>query len=1700
MNTANKNMLRRLWLTPALIISCVVTFAQPFNNEWIRYSQTYYKFKIVNPGLYRIPKSTLDAAGIGGMNVQNFELWRNGIAVPIYTSVASGPLPAGGYIEFWGEGNDGKADLPLYRNPAYQHTDSRSLITDTAVYFLSVNTSATGFFYNDPGNDVASNALPPEPYFINKAASYFRNKINNGFAAVVGEYVYSASYDKGEFWSSDAIQPAAPLSVALNGLNVYGAGPNATLSFGAMGDALNLRRIRLSVNGTQLVDSAMDFFNDIHMSASVPLSLLSSGTANIQITNTSAVPQDRMVASYVDITYPKPFSFDNQSNYKFSLPASGTKYLEITNFNAGAAAPVLLNLTTGDRITGDQSVPGMVRFVVPAGGARDFVLVSEDPSNVNLVNALTPKTFRRFTDPSNQGNYLIITNPVLFTGSHGNNPIDDYRQYRNSAAGGGFNTQVVDVDELVDQFAFGIKKHPLAIKNFIRYARNVFPSPLQYVFLIGRGVNYIDYQRNQSLPEADQLNLVPTFGSPGSDNMLSSADASSPIAVTPIGRLSVVRGSEVEDYLAKIIQYESAQNTSPNTLAAREWMKNVVHVTGSTDPYLGTVLCNYMGTYRQIIQDTTFGAHVSTFCKASTNSVEQINNEKIAELFATGIGVLTYFGHSSTTTLEFNLDNPDSYNNQGKYPVFFVNGCNAGNFFTYNTARLLVNETLSEKFTLAKQRGGIAFVASTHYGIVNYLNIYLNHLYTLMSRNDYGKSLGQTVRDALQRMMTSTGGNDYYARANAEEMSIHGDPAIHFNTQLKPDYVIEAPQVVINPAFISVAEDNFQVKIRVANIGKAVGDSIYLDVRRQFPDGTTALILHQKIAAVRSADSVYLNVPILPARDKGANKLIVTIDANNQVDEISESNNTVTKDVFIFEDEARAAFPYDYSIVNEPDQKLYASTADPFSSEKSYVMEIDTTAMFDSPLKVSKSLVSKGGALEFDPGITYRDSTVYYWRVSVQPAAGKSFTWSNSSFIFLNGTNKGFSQAHFFQHESSRLDRMRLDDDRVWRYTTVTNDLYFRLGTWVTSATTEPQMSIVVNSGDFLIHNTCNFSALVFTVFDPVTFKPWVNVTDSVTGKGLYNSERNDCYPGRQNNFEFKYTDSVSRKNAMDFMDMIPDGSYVSIRAFVLDPHDFPGFPQAFIDDWKKDTLLWGSNNSLYHRIYAQGYTDLDSFYRVRPWIFFYKKNSQDQFLPLSATGKGTFDNISLSAYCPTPDTLGFMTSPLFGPAKQWQQVMWRGKSMESPTGDNPVVSVIGVDSNRNETVLYTLDKSTQTFDISSVSAAQYPYMRLKMRNIDSVNLTPYQLNYWQIHYVPVPEGSLAGNVFLQTKDTLETGEPVKFGIAFRNISRYPFDSLQVSASVLDRSNVAHNIAMPNLRPLAPGDTANLSVTLDSRLYSDANTLFIDVNPNGIHPEQFHFNNFLYKNFYVRSDHVNPLLDVTFDGVHILNKDLVSARPHIQIRLKDEAKFLLLNDTALSSVQIRYPDGTVRTQHFDNDTLRFTPATSGVDNTAVVDFFPQFTRQYNADGDEYELIVTGKDRSGNRAGQTQYRIAFTVISKPMISNLLNYPNPFSTSTAFVFTLTGSDVPQNMKIQILTVTGKIVREITRQELGPIHIGRNITEFKWDGTDQFGQKLANGVYLYRFVTSLNGRRMDQYKAAGDNTDMYFNNGYGKMYLMR
>ena len=224
-----------------------------------------------------------------------------------------------------------------------------------------------------------------------------------------------------------------------------------------------------------------------------------------------------------------------------------------------------------------------------------------------------------------------------------------------------------------------------------------------------------------------------------------------------------------------------------------------------------------------------------------------------------------------------------------------------------------------------------------------------------------------------------------------------------------------------------------------------------------------------------------------------------------------------------------------------------------------------------------------------------------------------------------------------------------------------------------------------------------------------------------------------------------------------------------------------------------------------------------------------------------------------------------------------------------------------------------------------------------------------------------------------------------------------------------------------------------------------------------------------------------------------MNGDFVSPKTVIRITSKDDSKFKLQNDTFSSFVlYLKKPDATTFEQvTMDDARLLFKPAVNSA-NKAELEFRPELT-----DDGSYTLKVISKDASGNTAGGNFYEIDFTVESKSTITNFFPYPNPATTNVKFVFTLTGASPPDQLLIRIMTVSGRIVKEITKDDFGPIKIGQNLSQYSWDGTDNFGDRLANGVYLYQVLTRINGNSIEKRQTQADN---YFLQNVGKIYLMK
>ncbi len=1706
-------MMKRL-LVPFLLLLAFSANAQ-LNNSWIDYSKTYYKFRVGKDTLCRIPQSTLTAAGLSAADASQFQLWRNGQEVRIYTSVASGPMGAGDYIEFWGEMNDGKPDNTLYRQSNFQIADKYSLETDTVAYFLTVNPAGGNLRYTSAANPSPS-AATPDPYFMRKIDIFYKQQINRGKAEIIGEYVYSSSYDVGEGWVSFDVAPCCDHTQEIFDLNVYTAGPANSLSVrvAAAGNAPNARNLRIKMFNTELYDNPMPFFGTATVDLqNLPLSYLQSPAfVAIYVNNHSDIPannnipviNDRLVVASIGLTYPATFNFNNQKNFYFELAASGTgNYLVIDNVNYGSVAPILYDMTSGSRYVGDiVSTPGKVKFVLPASTepTRKFMLINQEPANVNVIGSVTARNFVNYANTAQQGDYLIISHPALYNDGNGVNYVDQYKQYRSTTQGGSFDPKVYSIDELTDQFAFGIKGHPTAVRDFVRYADQNFSVRPKYALLIGRGLNYMEQQAHQSNPLADKLNFIPTFGWPASDVLMVSEPGTT-LPIVPVGRLGVVNGTEISYYLEKVKQYELAQQTPGSTIASKAWMKNFIHVAGGKNTIENDEFKTYMNGYKAIAEDSLMGAYVETFTKTATGAVQQANSQRIEQMFDNGIGFIGYFGHSSASTFEFNLSDPQIYTNTGKYPFFNVSGCSAGNFFIFDPLRLTGNLSLSEKYVLANQRGSIGFLADTHFGIPPFLNFYNTNFYTNFSRTMYGNTVGNQIKQGLLSLGGLNPNVDYYTRVHLEEVTLQGDPAIRINSFAKPDYVIEDQQVKISPNIISVADNNFNVKIKMNNIGRVVNDSIRISVKRKLPNDDVRVLVDSLILSIAYEDSLNLTVPINPVTDKGLNQLIISLDYTNRVDESFETNNTLTKDFYVFEDELRPSYPYNFSIINQQNITFVASTANPLSGQRQYVMEVDTTEMFNSAYKKSYNKTGIGGIIEFTPNdITFTDSTVYYWRVAIVPTGTSNYIWNSFSFIYLPGSSTGFNQSHYYQHLKDNFSNIVLDNDRKFKFQAVPRGLTIRTGLY--PYFDYDRINVNLDFDQLELYG-CVYNALQFYVFDTTTLKPWDNRNTTFSGStptgAMYGS-----YPVCQNSaitdttrrfFEYPYSNPLYRKNAMDFIDAIPNGMYVAITNIgnSLSSPDF-------INKWKDDTLTLGSGNSLYHKLKSIGFTEIDSFYHHLPFLYFFKKGTPS-FTPTTIIGPKDSSYVDQTFALSSTYSTGVIESPAYGPARTWTSLHWRGSTIDPlPNTDTVKVEVWGVRTDGTTDLLATVAPAQDT-SLAFVDANVYPNIKLRMLNTDVLNATPHQLRYFRINAEYVPEGAIAPNILFKIKDSVEQGDKIDFALAFKNISQTKFDSMmKIKFTITNKDNVTTPVTIPKGKILIAGDTLSIAYTIDTRDLPGNNTLFVEFNPDNDQKEQHHYNNVMYKGLFVKEDKYNPLLDVTFDGVHILNKDIVAAKPNILVKLKDESHFLELKDTSLLKVQVRFPDQSLHNYAF-GDTMRFNPANlSTGENTASIDFKPYFTE----DG-EYELIVTGKDAVGNKAGNIDFHVTFSVINKPMISDMLNYPNPFTTSTAFVFTVTGSEVPQNIRIQILTITGKVVREITKNELGPIHIGRNVTEFKWDGTDMYGQKLANGVYIYRVLTNLNGKALEGFddinrKINNNGKKDYFIKGYGKMYLMR
>ena len=1667
-------MENKTWKHLLLVAICIIGYAQHsqaqnYGNEWINYGQSYYKVSVAQEGMYQLSRSALDAAGFptGSVDPRSIQLFRRGREQSIFVSgEQDGQFDDGDYIAFYGVPNDGKEESRLYEEGGQPH-DLYSLYSDTAAYFLTWSSSSLGKRMST-SNDNNTAGLTPASHHLEETLRINAEEYSLG-ASTNNVLVTETAFVEGEGFSGVRVRLANSLSYELGNLtNRVTTAGNPKLEVLMVGRDNSGHQAQIAVGPSEdnlrVVGTESGFINfqtRLFGSEIAWSDLSDDGRLFVSMTTQGIGGNfDQISISYIRLTFPQGYNMEGLSSKKFYLPTSSLGR-SLVNINTTIARPDIYDITDTENIVtlSFQNITGGVSTVVPNTELPRVVFVNDGTFLTPQVEAITMEAI----DPALY-DYIIVSHQSLMQPAGGvSDAVQAYADYRSSPIGGGHDVLVADIEALNNQFNFG-ERSPLSLRDFMRFFTD--NGTANYLFIIGKGLlvntrrRGLGFYRNNPSAFLSQ-DLIPTAGSPGSDNLFTTGLGGEDIHVplVPTGRVTTSTPAQVMAYLDKVKEMEALPFDDL-------WRKNILHLSGGISQQEISRFLGYVNGFKQTATTELLGGNVSTITKSTDEVVEVIN---IADAVNEGVSLITFYGHSAPTVTDIEIGNvsdpTQGYNNEGRYAMFLINGCNAGGIFSEGAL-------WGEDWILTPNRGAIGFLAHSYFGfespLRNYSDLFYNTAFA--DSNFVSQPIGDIHKQTSQLFFDRFGKTNLTI-TQVTQMILMGDPAVRLFGATKPDLSTNNNSLFVEATDgepINTLTPAIRLGAIIRNFGLATSDSVTYTIRRTFSDNST-VEFDTLLPATRFQDTVFFTFENTPDNSFGNNKFEVTIDSRASLDELDEDNNYGVLNQFVPLNGTQNLFPLNFAIANQQPVRLVAQPGNVQTQPRDFVFQIDTTSAFNSAFLQTSTVASQSIA-EWTPNllpdVPANDSTVYYWRTRFSnPLPGEVADWANHSFTYIQGSPAGWSQSQATQYQSNTIEGITLDTI-AQRLSFFQNEIEISAKTFGNSLNSNPRDTELTIDGVPFINQAspCSRNAVVAVAFDRSTLQPYPALETFLCGR----------FPRVLNSFQ----DSRIRTQGLmeTYLDAVNPGDYVLIYTTGLFVYDL--WPASVITALEgigadSSTIAGLATGDAYMVLGIKG---------------------GDPGSALEVTG-GADDEITLGdASISGGFVRGNITTPLIGPATAWQSFVNQTTLSETPQSDLFHFQIIGIDNDGAETVIMD-EINTKTTDLSSIDPNIYPQLKVNFFTEDETQLTPTQLNQWQVLYEGVPDGAL----FFSDPDQpltvrLQEGQSLTLPLSFFNISTFSFpDSLTVVYNITNQSTLVTTSQSIKILNPAPGDTTNFILPIGNETSAGINNLSVTVNPE-IFPEQHRENNVLNLPGFlqVEADNKNPIIEVVFDGEFIFDGEIVSPNPNIEMRLIDDSQFVFKTDTL--GFDIFFKENCEGCEfekiYFSSPEVSWTPASD------TSDFKVNFRPQRLADGN-YALQVNAFDVSGNIAGEQPYLINFEVVNALGISNFYPYPNPFSSSTRFAFTFTGAEVPDEVNIRILTIWGKVVREITLDEKGPIRGGRNLTEFEWHGEDQNGNLLPNGLYLYQVRVRLKGQPLPPINVEADRN---FDRNFGKLYLLR
>ncbi|MEM4260480.1 MAG: C25 family cysteine peptidase [Candidatus Woesearchaeota archaeon] len=413
-----------------------------------------------------------------------------------------------------------------------------------------------------------------------------------------------------------------------------------------------------------------------------------------------------------------------------------------------------------------------------------------------------------------------------------------------------------------------------------------------------------------------------------------------------------------------------------------------------------------------------------------------------------------------------------------------------------------------------------------------------------------------------------------------------------------------------------------------------------------------------------------------------------------------------------------------------------------------------------------------------------------------------------------------------------------------------------------------------------------------------------------------------------------------------------------------------------------------------------------------------------------------------------TYDT-GYVVFPDMKFAKNWKYLKFEtNKPLNSSINYIPV----GIRANGQVDTLFNLSTQSDSIDISNIDAKVYPSLKVIAQFIANQNKESPEIFSLGASYDVVSELAMNYQTVSTDKDTIMQGQAIQFKARVFNVGKSDADSFKVKLDLIRNDNSSFTLIDTLITRLKPDSSVILTYNYVNTIYDGyGNFNFrVIVDSSNVINEFLESNNIFLKPFYVKRDTSTSVSSssvwVKFNGQEIFDWDYVEPNSKVNIEIQYPVWFSV-EDT--SAIQI-YLNGFRKYAYqlnYDYDTIE----------RKINIYFDA-----SLPSGEHNLRVFLKDIYGRISNQPLVERYFKVSQEVELLEVYNYPNPFKDNTYFTFILT--QLPEEAYIKIFTIAGRLIKEI---KLSPSQLNTNFNKIYWDGKDEDGDMISNGVYIYKFI---------------------------------